>query len=172
MEVLLLNNPLKQIICTGKYTLEVAYANPILKSPRQEKEESKHYIKLVKEYMDLSKGVWNVTADTYVYRINKPNSSSGYDADLTLDVSTNLVTGYSVDNETNTHQSRPVCLGQFSATSTAASWRGSFEKKWFTVDTGREFFNFELYVQKNQLAVYGPLYDIDFEISFLFQRIK
>jgi hypothetical protein len=49
---------------------------------------------------------------------------------------------------------------------------GPFEKKWFNVQTNREFSNFEIYVQQNALSHPLTSLELEFEITFLFQRIK
>jgi hypothetical protein len=160
--VVVLNNPLKQVVWSGTYTF----------SRNQKDEQSKFFIRMVKEYMDLSKGIWNVTLDTYIVKSTLPDP-----VDTVLDVSTNLVSGFQSDQKTNTHESKNVCLGKmFLITSQGQATGGPFEKKWFTVASGREFSNFELHIKQNPLAVkpkdHGIAYNLDFEITLLFQRIK
>ena len=76
--VLLLNNPLKQITYTNTYTYDIT----------KKVEKSKFFVPVVTDYMELGKGVWNVSLDTYIIR----NSDNG--ADTILDISTNLVNGF------------------------------------------------------------------------------
>lgn len=153
----LLNNPLKQITCNHTYMFDINTKN----------ETSKFFVPVVKEYMDLSKGIWNVSLDTYVFK----NSETA--ADTILDVSTNLVSGFLFDKTKNTHETKNVCLGKvFLVSPPHLVVGGPFEKKWFTVETNREFSNFEIYVKQNNLAIEHNSLQLEFEISLLFQRIK
>jgi hypothetical protein len=155
--VWLVNNPLKQIIWEEKY----------IYNRNSKSEKIKFFVPIVQEYMDLSKGVWNVSLDTYVIK------NLDYAVDTVLDISTNLVSGIRINKSANTHESQNVCMGKiylFAAPNTVTA--GPFEKKWFTVQCGKEHSNFELYVKQNFLADKLNSLILDFEISFLFQRIK
>lgn len=155
--VLLLNNPLKQITCTNTYT----YNNT------NKLEKSKFFVPVVRDYMELAKGVWNVSLDTYVIR-NSDNA-----ADTILDISTNLVNGFYFDKLKNTHETKYACLGKiFLQNAPNYTIGGPFEKKWFTVQSNRDFLNFELHVKQNPLVTMHNSFELDFEITLLFQRIK
>ena len=155
--VWLLTNPLKQVICRNTYTYNM----------NSKSEESKFFVPVVKDYMDLSKGIWNVSLDTYVIKTNH-NA-----ADIVLDISTNLVSGFLFDKKKNTNESRNVCLGKiFLVSPPYMVTGGPFEKKWFNVQTNREFSNFEIYVQQNALSHPLTSLELEFEITFLFQQIK
>ena len=152
-----LNNPLKQILFTNNYTY----------NSNSKSEKNQFFVPTVKEYMDLSKGIWNVSLDTYVIK------NLDYAVDTVLDISTNLVSGIKFDKLRNTHESSNACLGKiFLYVSPNMHFSGPFEKKWFTVQSGRDFANFEFYVKQNPLATKETSINFDFEISFLFQRIK
>lgn len=155
--VWLLNNPLKQITYTNTYTYDST----------KKIEKSKFFVPIVSNYMELAKGVWNVSLDTYVIKNGDCN------ADTILDVSTNLVNGFFFDKQKNTHETKHACLGKiFLQNGPHLAIGGPFEKKWFTIQSNREFLNFELYVKQNPLATMHTSLELDFEITLLFQRIK
>lgn len=150
-------NPLKQVICNNTYTYNIT----------SKSENSKFYVPIVKDYMDLSKGVWNVSLDTYVIKNNGART-----ADTILDISTNMVSGFLHNRKENTNNAQNICLGKiFLICPAHMTIGGPFEKKWFTVSSNREFCKFEIFVQQNHLTTVQTSLELEFEMTFMFQRI-
>jgi hypothetical protein len=150
-------NPLKQVICNNTYTYNI----------NSKSENSKFYVPIVKDYMDLSKGVWNVSLDTYVIKNNGART-----ADTILDISTNMVSGFLHNRKENTNNAQNICLGKiFLICPAHMTIGGPFEKKWFTVSSNREFCKFEIFVQQNHLSTVQTSLELEFEMTFMFQRI-
>ena len=170
MEVLLINNPLKQVHFTGSYVAKFGRVQS--KGLNKFVEEKDFRVNLIPHYMDIQKGVWNVTLDSYMYQCK---TSSAYE-NTVLDISTSLVTSYITDVKTGCVKSRPASLGRIYITRTAPNQAmgchgGSFEKKWFTIEQQQE--SFQVTIKQHEFCVVPlDILEIDFEISFLFQRIK
>jgi hypothetical protein len=154
MEVTLVNNPLKQVKFKGTYKID------------GQTEDNKFHINIVPAYMDLNKGIWNVALDTYCYLVKEPNQ-----LETVFDVKTSLVTGYEYLPNSNQHISTSVTLGNIYAVALkTTSFFGNFDRKWFTVENGSGY-GFELILNQHYLTKQVKV-EMEFEVSFLFQRIK
>ena len=155
MEVTLLNNPLKIIKCRGTFKEEPNKRNEL-------------FVSLIPTYMDITKGVWNMSLDTYAMKTNKTDNPMN----TVLEVTSNLVTSYKYNSEnSDTFESTPAILGHMFGFGVNKSF-DHFEKKWFTIENAyacgpmlRLMFN------QNELFKTTPV-DLTFEITILFQRIK
>lgn len=159
MEVLACYNPLKQIRFEALY--KASNGSVFVEH------EHKWNITVVPEYMDLTTGIWNVTLDSYIYKLKVPNK-----IDTVFDISTNLCTSYQTEAKTNLNRSVFTRLGCIHAVSplNLANF-GPFEKKWFLVEPKER--QFQLFINQNKMSVSNtPKLEVEFEISFLFQRIK
>jgi hypothetical protein len=159
MEVLACYNPLKQIRFVAAYK-----AN---NGSKLVETENKWTVNIVPQYMDLTKGIWHVSLDSYVYKCNSPLK-----IDTIFEISTSLCTSFESIQGTNLNQSVFTRLGSIHAFSPANLCNyGPFEKKWFLVEPADS--QFQLFITQNKMSVINvPSVEVEFDISFLFQRIK
>lgn len=92
MEVVACYNPLKQLRFEALY--KASSGSVFVEN------EHKWNITVVPEYMDLTTGIWNVTLDSYIYKLKVPNK-----IDTVFDISTNLCTSYQTEAKTNLNRS-------------------------------------------------------------------
>jgi|APCry1669189241_1035207.scaffolds.fasta_scaffold137567_1 hypothetical protein len=162
MEVLSCYNPLKQVRYRSVYKAQNVQSN-------YEEIENKWKVNLVPQYMDLTKGIWNVSLDSYIYKISSPQTVT---FDTILEISTSLCTSYQSIAGKSLNKTVFTRLGNIHVYSKAnlANF-GPFEKKWFMVDNVNN--HFDLHVTAHELSFMRlPKIEIEFDISFLFQRIK
>lgn len=151
MEVLVINNPLKIIKCSGTF--------------KEELNINEYYINLIPTYMDISRGIWNISLDTYCIK-----STTATPLKCIVEVSTNLVTAYKYKGTNNdTFESIPAPLGHMVAYDTMKSFE-HFEKKWFTIESGSGG-AFKLMLSQNETMKEKDV-NFQFEITILFQRIR
>ncbi len=154
MEVVILNNPLKVIKIKGTF-----------KDPENEHDNT-NLLPLVTSYMDLSKGVWNMSLDTYALKSNNETKH----LDCVLEVSTNLVNSFEYIGHTQNFQSVPAILGHMFGFGSLKTF-DHFEKKWFTVEDASMGSTLSVYLKQNAIFK-TTLLDVDYELTILFQRIK
>jgi hypothetical protein len=126
MEVLSCLNPLKQVRYRSVYKAQNRLSN-------YEEIENKWSVNIVPQYIDLTKGVWNVSLDSYVYKVSLPQVGT---IDTILEVSTSLCTSYQSIAGKNLDKTVCTRLGSIHVYSKAnlANF-GPFEKKWFMIHT-------------------------------------
>ena len=155
MEVTILNNPLKIITVKGTFTVpETNSSNDI-------------FVNIVPSYMDLTKGVWNLSLDSYAIKTNEGGKSK---LDCVLEVSTNLVSAFEYQAGKSNYNSFSAPLGHMFGFGTTKSF-DHFEKKWFTIDENASGNQLQLYIKQKQIFKV-PKLNISYEITILFQRIK
>jgi hypothetical protein len=117
--------------------------------------------------MDLTQGIWNVSLDSYIYKLKKTIR-----VDTIFEVSTSLCTSFESVQGKNLNKAVFTRLGSIHAISPAnISNFGPFEKKWFLVEPAES--EFELFITQNKMSqMQIPSLVVEFDISFLFQRIK
>jgi hypothetical protein len=157
MEVLACVNPLKQVRYVASYVAE--------NKSSFEEIQNRWNVSIVPQYMDLTKGIWNVSLDSYVYK-------SKTQIDTVFEISTNLSFCYESVQGTNLNKSALTRLGSIHSFSpgNVANF-GPFEKKWFLVEPADS--QFELVISQNKLSIMRtPRLEVEFDLTFLFQRIK
>jgi hypothetical protein len=155
MEVLLINNPLKVIKIKGTF-----------KDPEEQNHNNTNCMEMVTSYMDLSKGVWNLSLDTYALKTNDQSKH----LDCVIEVSTNFVSSFEYIKNTQNYQSVPAILGHMYGFGTTKTF-DHFEKKWFTLENAGSGNMFSLYLKQNDLFKTTPV-NANYELTILFQRIK
>jgi hypothetical protein len=155
MEVILINNPLKVIKIKGTF-----------KDPEEQNYNNTNSLEIVTSYMDLSKGVWNLSLDTYALKSNDDSKH----LDCVLEVSTNFVSSFEYTKNTQSYQSTPAILGHMSGFGTLKTF-DHFEKKWFTLENAGTGNMFSLYLKQNEIFKKTPV-NLNYELTILFQRIK
>lgn len=159
MEVLACYNPLKQIRFVTLY--EASYNSKLVEN------EYKWSVNICPEYIDLTRGIWNVSLDSYVYKCREPRK-----IDTIFEISTSLCSSFEQIQGTSLNKSVCTRLGSIHTFSDAGlSNFGPFEKKWFLVEESDS--RFELYITQNKMSVMNVAsLKVDFDISLLFQRIR
>lgn len=162
MEVLACSNPLKQIRHVASYEASYDSSTSIFLENK-----NKWNVNIVPQYMDLTQGIWNVSLDSYIYKLKKPIR-----VDTIFEVSTSLCTSFESVQGKNLNKAVFTRLGSIHAISPAnISNFGPFEKKWFLVEPAES--EFELFITQNKMSqMQIPSLVVEFDISFLFQRIK
>lgn len=159
MEVLACYNPLKQIRFVTLY--EASYTSNLIEK------EYKWSVNICPEYIDLTRGLWNVSLDSYVYKCTQPRK-----IDTIFEISTSLCTSFQQIQGTGLNTSVYTRLGSIHAFSDAnLSNFGPFEKKWFFVEESDN--RFELFITQNKMSAMNVAeLQVHFDISLLFQRIR
>lgn len=153
-EVKILSNPLKVVKVSGVYEEKSTTTN-----------DNYFNIPVVLPYMDISKGIWNLSLDTYIVKAKKPDQ-----IETVVEVSSSGVTSYEFVEETGRHMSIPAPLGHIYTVVPKDNFIfGSFDKKWFTIDDTS--FGLQLFLKQSKLSKVDEL-KFDFEITMLFQRQK
>jgi hypothetical protein len=162
LDVSVINNPLKQIKFSATYKAE----NGHNLSSFDEVQKS-WTVDVIPHYMDLKTGVWNVALDSYVYRLKTPAT-----IDTIFEISTSLVTSYEVVSVRNRYRPFYTRLGVIHAVAPAAYTNfGPFDQKWFTVEKADS--SFQLFISQHPMSIWTvPKVEVEFEILFLFQRIR
>lgn len=162
MEVLSCLNPLKQVRYRSVYKAQNRLSN-------YEEIENKWSVNIVPQYIDLTKGVWNVSLDSYVYKVSLPQVGT---IDTILEVSTSLCTSYQSIAGKNLDKTVCTRLGSIHVYSKAnlANF-GPFEKKWFMIDNVKNHFDLNVNAHELSFTRYSKI-EIELDISLLFQRIK
>lgn len=155
MEVVVINNPLKVIKMKGTF-----------KYPEDRNDANINYLEIVPSYMDLSKGVWNMSLDSYALKTNDESKH----LDCVLEVSTNFVNSFEYIQLTRNFQSVPAVLGHMYGFGTVKTF-DHFEKKWFTVENTGFGNSLSLYLKQNEIFK-TTFINVNYEITILFQRIK
>lgn len=150
-EVRILSNPLKVVKCKGTF---------------QEGQKDYFNVPIIPTYMDLTKGVWCISLDTYTVKFNKPD-----EIETVLEISSSVATNYEPLEETGRHVSSHTPLGHIYAVgSKDVCLFGNFEKKWFLVEE-HPFGFVEIYIKQSSLCKVEKL-EFSFEFTLLFQRQK
>jgi hypothetical protein len=160
--VLSANNPLKQLKFAETY---LAVDGQILQ--RYTEVQKEWQVSIVPHYMDLSKGVWNVALDSYFFKIKAPA-----DVNTILEVSTSLVTSHETVPGQNRFRPYQTKLGTIHVIGRQGDVNfAPVYPKWFTVE--RRDTSFQLEISQHPMSIFAvERLEIDFELTFLFQRIK
>lgn len=145
--VQIINNPLKIVKVTG-----------ILN-----KDQDVLHVNLVPAYMDLSKGIWCLSLDTYCFKAIAPAQlETVYEISSTLSTSMQL-------GSTFLPVSGLAILGHMYAVSPKDNFFfGNFERKWFTIDNPNSS-HFELICKQIGITKQETA-QVSVEITILFQR--
>jgi len=143
----ILNNPLKIIKVKGKIN----------------KDKKIIPVNLVPAYMDLSRGIWNISLDSYCFKVIEPAQlETVYEISATL--CTTLEFG-----ENQRQSSGLATLGHIDADCPKDRFLfAHFEQKWFTVDNPNST-HFEVYCKAIDMTKQDNA-EIELEITILFQR--
>lgn len=74
------------------------------------KDNEAEIVTLVSDYLDITEGVWEVSLDTYCYKVNSPDF-----LETVYEVSTSLCTGCELDKSTNEYRTNNTVLGHIHA---------------------------------------------------------
>ena len=149
--VKIISNPLKVVKFTGTFV------------QKSGSESAPFYLPIIPAYLDVTKGVWNMSLDTYCIKVKKPT-----DANLILEISSSAITAYENLDLTGRHVSVAAPLGHiYIITQGDQTVFGPFEKKWFTVEENSH--GIDMFIKQNKLSTL-PILEFDFEITVLFQR--
>ena len=149
--VKIISNPLKVVKVTGTFV------------QNSDSDTTPFYVPIIPAYLDITKGVWNMSLDSYCVKVHKPST-----ANLVLEISSSAVTAYEELDQTGRHVSVSAPLGHiFLFSQDGQASFGPFEKKWFTVEENSH--GLYLFLKQNKLSKL-PVLELDFEITVLFQR--
>jgi len=145
--VQVINNPLKIVKVKGVINKGNEFLN----------------VNLVPAYMDLNKGIWNLSLDTYCFKVIAPAQ-----LETVYELSTTLCTSIEV-GDTYLPASGLATLGHIYAVAPKDTFLfGHFERKWFTIDNPNSSY-FRLICKPIEMIKQDDS-DIVVEITMLFQR--
>jgi hypothetical protein len=120
---------------------------------------------LIKAYLDLSKGNWITSLDTFCFRVYNP-----VQLETVYEITSPMCTSISFDHDSKTAISDFALLGHIYAVSPKDQFYfGSFERTWFSVDIPSTDLKI---CCKQMLMTKQPTAEIDLQLTVLFQRQK
>jgi hypothetical protein len=145
--VSVVQNPLKVIKLSGKINKD----NDCLR--RQ----------LINAYLDLSKGNWIMSLDSYSFKVFTPEH-----LETVYEISSPFCTSISFDLQSRTAISDFALLGHIYAVCPKGQFYfGNFERTWFSIDIPST--DFKIICKQTQMTK-QPNAEIDIELTVLFQR--